>query len=102
MPSQTYRQVHAVVAQIPPGRVVTYGQIARYLGMPRGARTVGWAMRHCPNGVPWHRVVNSRGGISHRAHDSSSGLQRALLESEGLDVDPSGRVDLSRYSWDEI
>ena len=58
--------VYRFVRTIPRGRVVTYGQIAALLGAPRAARAVGMAMRHCPAGLPWHRVVNARGGISLR------------------------------------
>ena len=53
-----FRRVYALVRSVPRGRVVTYGQIARALGAPRAARTVGWAMRDCPADVPWQRVVN--------------------------------------------
>ena len=49
-----YQQVYDIVAQVPPGRVVSYGQIARMLGRPRAAREVGRAMRLCPEGLPWH------------------------------------------------
>lgn len=97
-----YAQVYAVVARVPCGRVVTYGQIARHLGKPGAARTVGWAMRHCPEGVPWHRVVNSRGEISARAHDLSTGVQSDLLAQEGVELDIKGRIDLARHGWDGI
>src|SRR5262249_30037455 len=63
-----HRAVYRLVEQIPRGQVATYGQIAALLGWPRAARAVGYAMRHCPANVPWHRVVNARGGISVRAN----------------------------------
>lgn len=94
---KTYRRIYGVVATVPRGYVVTYGQVAMALGMPRGARTVGWAMRHCPEGVPWHRVINSRGRIS--LPNPSGALQRALLEDEGIRF-VDGRVDLHTYQWD--
>jgi len=97
-----YQQVYEVVARVPVGWVVTYGQIARHLGKPGAARTVGWAMRHCPEGVPWHRVVNSRGEVSQRARDLSTGVQKDLLGEEGVELDTKGRIDLVRYGWDEI
>ena len=56
--------VYGLVAQIPRGRVVSYGQIARELGMPRGARQVGWAMRRCPEALQWQRVVKDNGEIA--------------------------------------
>lgn len=94
-----HERVYRVVARIPPGRVVTYGQIALHLGLPHGARTVGWAMRRCPADLAWYRVVNARGRISLRTGDS---LQRALLEAEGIIFDPTGKIDLDIYGWDGI
>jgi methylated-DNA-protein-cysteine methyltransferase related protein len=91
-------QVYALVRKVPRGRVVTYGQIARALGMPHGARVVGWAMRACQGNIPWHRVVNARGEISLRP---TSGFheQRALLKGEGVRFDRQGRIDLVKYGW---
>lgn len=97
-----FQRVYGVVAKVPPGRVVTYGQIARHLDMPHGARTVGWAMRQCPAHLPWHRVVNARGGISRRVHALYGSLQRDLLEEEGVVFRASGRIDLRVYGWDGI
>jgi len=91
-------EVHRLVRRIPHGRIATYGQIAASLGRPRAARAVGWAMRHCPRGVPWHRVVNAHGGISRRPDASSMLTQRLLLEQEGVRV-RRGRVSLTRYAW---
>jgi methylated-DNA-protein-cysteine methyltransferase-like protein len=93
--------VHGLVRRIPRGRIVTYGQIAASLGRPRAARAVGWAMKHCPAGVPWHRVVNARGGISRRPNAGSMLTQRLLLEQEGVPV-RRGRVSLARHGWREI
>ena len=92
------RAVHGLVRRIPRGRIVTYGQIAASLGRPRAARAVGWAMRHCPAGVPWHRVVNARGGISRRPNAGSMLTQRLLLEQEGVPV-RRGRASLARHEW---
>jgi methylated-DNA-protein-cysteine methyltransferase-like protein len=93
-----HRAVFRLVGQIPRGRVATYGQIAAILGWPRAARAVGYAMRHCPEGVPWHRVVNASGGISLRANVSGMLTQRLLLEQEGVAV-KRGRVRLDRHQW---
>jgi methylated-DNA-protein-cysteine methyltransferase-like protein len=90
--------VYRLVGEIPPGRVATYGQLAALLGWPRAARAVGHAMRHCPDDVPWHRVVNASGGISLRANVGSMVTQRVLLEQEGLRV-RGGRVRLDRHRW---
>lgn len=96
-----FSRVYAVVRRVPRGRVVTYGQIARALGMPHGARTVGWAMRACEGDVPWHRVVNARGEISVRP---TAGFheQRARLQAEGVRFDRLGKIDLDRYGWKRI
>ncbi len=93
-------RVYTIVAAIPPGRVLTYGDIARMLGRPRGGRLVGWAMRSCPEGLPWHRVVNSQGGLSVRARYPDGRLvQRVLLEEEGVTFDTEDRLDLAIYAW---
>jgi methylated-DNA-protein-cysteine methyltransferase-like protein len=93
-----HQAVFRMVRQIPRGRVMTYGQIAALLGAPRAARAVGYAMRHCPPGVPWQRVVNAQGGISLRANVDSMLTQRILLEQEGVTV-RGGRIPLARYRW---
>ena len=93
-----HRAVFRLVREIPRGQVATYGQVAAILGYPRAARAVGWAMRHCAPGVPWHRVVNASGGISLRANVGSMLTQRVLLEQEGVPV-RRGRVRLDRYRW---
>ena len=93
------REVYAVVRRIPPGRIATYGQVAGMLGRPRAARAVGGAMRRCPPGVPWHRVVNAQGRISRRARAAGMLTQRLLLEREGVAL-RRGRVDLARHGWD--
>jgi len=96
-----FARVYALVAAIPPGRVMTYGDIALYLGWPGGGRTVGWAMRQCSEGLPWHRVVNGRGALSTGARlPDGRPLQQALLEEEGVEFNPSGRLDLARYGWE--
>jgi len=78
--------------------VATYGQLATLLGRPRAARAVGQAMRKCPADLPWHRVVNARGGISVRARMSGMLTQRLRLQAEGLAL-RGGRVVLSRHRW---
>lgn len=92
--------MYRLVSRIPRGRVATYGQIAAFLGYPRAARAVGYAMKRCPqrSGVPWHRVLNARGGISLRTNVSGMVTQRILLEREGIPL-RRGRVDLTRYRW---
>ncbi|MEE9617532.1 MAG: MGMT family protein, partial [Anaerolineae bacterium] len=61
-----FERVYRLVRQVPPGKVTSYGALARMLGRPRAARTIGWALHSLPEGsdVPWHRVINSQGCIS--------------------------------------
>ena len=96
-----FAQVYEVVRRIPPGKVATYGQIARLLGKPRAARTVGWALHSIPEGsdVPWQRVINAKGTISLDARGPGGAIQRVLLEAEGIVFDEQGRVDLQAYAW---
>ncbi len=105
-----YRLVWEIVRQIPPGWVSTYGQIASIIPpLPEvdrrsqqrlAPRWVGQAMSACPPDVPWQRVINSRGMISLPPGSEAHDKQRALLQSEGVEFDPEGRVNLSRYGWD--
>jgi methylated-DNA-protein-cysteine methyltransferase-like protein len=90
--------VYALVTQIPRGQVATYGQLAALLGCPRAARAVGYAMKRCPAGVPWHRVLNARGAISLRGNVAGMLTQRVLLEQEGVPV-RGGRIRLGSHRW---
>jgi len=92
-----FQRVYEYLARVPAGRVVTYGQIAAALGNPRQARVVGWAMETCPEGLPWHRVVNASGGLS--TSPRYGNLQQKLLEDEGICVSAGGKVDLRVYGW---
>jgi methylated-DNA-protein-cysteine methyltransferase-like protein len=96
--SAFFTRVYVLVRRIPRGRITSYGAIARALGVPRGARTVGWALRACPDDVPWHRVVNAAGTISWRPTGGYV-LQRALLQREGVRFDRGGRIDFERFGW---
>jgi methylated-DNA-protein-cysteine methyltransferase related protein len=102
MANTFFEQVYRAVRRIPAGQVATYGQIARILGAPRAARTVGWALHDLPEGsdVPWQRVVNARGSISLESRGMGRAIQRALLEEEGVHFDPEGRIDLAVYGWE--
>jgi len=99
--TKTYDMIYAMVSRIPAGRVATYGQIARLIGRPRGARQVGYALAALDNNtrVPWHRVINAKGEISPRSGNEHDDYQRVLLEDEGIEFDAHGRIDLSRYLW---
>lgn len=97
----TFERIWRQVRLIPPGKVATYGQIARLCGLPRGARTVGYAMASCPSGhgVPCHRVVDREGGTKRAFDTFAPGTQRAMLEAEGVAFLPDGRVDLAACLW---
>jgi methylated-DNA-protein-cysteine methyltransferase related protein len=90
--------VYRLVKQIPRGRVLSYGALAKALQLPGGARSAGRAMAATPSGkgIPWHRVVGDRGKILIREPYAS--LQKKLLESEGVEVTES-RVDLNNHLW---
>jgi methylated-DNA-protein-cysteine methyltransferase-like protein len=93
-------EVFAIVRAIPRGSVMTYGQIAGCLGNRISPRAVGWMLHRCPDGVPWQRVVNASGGCStDRLPDIPAGLQRAMLEAEGVEFGANERIDLERFRW---
>ena len=90
-------EVYAVVAQIPAGKIVSYQQIARLIGMPDHARRVGRAMASAPAELPCHRVVNSAGRTA-----PGWPQQRELLEKEGVRFKANGCADVVRFMWEEI
>ncbi len=93
--------VFRIVRGIPTGRVMTYGQIAAVLGYTLSPKAVGWAMHTAPEDVPWQRVVNASGACStDRRGDLPPGLQRQLLEAEGVVFRLDGTLELARYRWE--
>ncbi|MFQ5407342.1 MAG: MGMT family protein [Anaerolineales bacterium] len=95
-----HARIQAVVRQIPPGRVATYGQVADIVG-GCSAQMVGFAMAALPGGsdAPWQRVINRQGKISPRGADRSGARQRALLEAEGVRFDADSIVDFAKFGW---
>lgn len=96
-------RVYEMVRQVPAGRVATYGQIARMIGEPRKARYVGFAMHASPGmagGVPCHRVVFKDGSLAPGFAFGGPGVQREMLEDEGIGFDAEGRVLMDDYLWE--
>ena len=93
-----HSRVFAVVCRVPFGQVTTYGDVATLLGSPRVARHVGFALAALSDpAVPWHRVINAQGRISHRGDLVRAENQRRRLEAEGVVFDAAGRVELRRF-----
>ena len=96
----TFEKIYEVVKNIPEGRVATYGQVALLAGNPRWARVVGYALHVNPEPgiIPCHRVVNREGKVAPGFAFGGEGVQRQLLESEGIVFETDGRIDLEKYS----
>ncbi|HLU23050.1 MAG TPA: MGMT family protein [Bacillaceae bacterium] len=92
------KEVISILKEIPQGKVVTYGQISKLAGNPRGARQVSRILHSMSekHSLPWHRVVNAKGEIV-IANPEIALQQKLLLESEGVELINDKRVDLSRY-----
>lgn len=97
-----HERIYSVVRRIPPGKVATYGQVARIAG-GCSALMVGFALASLTpyKDVPWQRVINARGHISPHGAGFGSAMQRALLEDEGIVFDAAGKVDFARFGWVE-
>ena len=93
-------RIWETICEIPKGSVANYGQIAEIAGIPRGARQVGYALRHLPDGhqVPWHRVLQSSGKIAFEKGSSSYKEQSKRLMMEDVAV-VAGKVDMNKYRW---
>lgn len=95
-------EVFDVVRRIPRGKVSTYGQIARLMGRPRSARYVGWALRGNtePVKTPCHRVVFKDGRLAEGYAFGGDGVQRALLQEEGVRFLDEDHVDMETCLWE--
>lgn len=98
-----FEKIYEVVAQIPKGKVATYGQVALIAGNPRWSRVVGYALHANPDPkrIPCHRVVDRFGSVSKAFAFGGENHQICLLQSEGVKV-VKGVVDLSVYQWDGL
>ena len=94
-------RVKTLIRSIPRGRVATYAQIAALAGNYRAARQVARVLHSSSekDALPWHRVINSRGGISLRRGRGFE-EQRRRLRNEDVAVHPSGRIDLNEFQWE--
>jgi len=98
--ANVYQRIYAVIREIPPGRVATYGQIAAIEGHAT-ARMVGYALASLSeDDVPWQRVINSAGRISERSGGGGTARQRLRLMTEGIQFNGRGRIDLDVFGWD--
>ena len=89
------------ILSVPEGKVTTYGTIALMAGLPRGGRLVGGILHHQTEkyNLPWKRVINREGFISTSCGEHQKSLQKALLESEGVEVSDDFVVDLQKFGW---
>lgn len=95
----SFRQrVEAIVAQIPVGRVMTYGQLAALCGNARSARIVGGIAHFGDPELPWQRVVNKSGGLA-SGYPGGRAAHKAHLEAEGVEVSEDYRVDVGSLLW---
>jgi len=95
-----YERVYRVAAKIPPGKVTTYGAIAKHLGIASGARMVGYALNNASKAqIPAHRVVNRRGELTGRAHFPDDTMRERLLQ-ENVTFIEEYRVDIDAHFWD--
>jgi len=98
-----FELVYQVVKLIPEGRITTYGAIAKYLGMARSARMVGWAMNNShklQTRIPAHRVVNRNGVLTGKFHFDSLLSMQELLEKEGIKIENDKILNFNNYFWD--
>ncbi len=99
----TYDDIYAIVRQIPKGQVATYGQVATLANLYGRARLVGYALYRVDmrlSDIPWHRVINAKGEISHSPlRHGTDYRQRSLLEQEGIKFNPEGKINLRDYLW---
>lgn len=100
-PRDYFEDVYQIVRQVPPGRVTTYGAIARYLSLRAGARMVGWAMvASHGHDVPAQRVVNRIGVLSGKHFFGGPTAMQELLEAEGVRVEDDRIVNFKQVLWD--
>lgn len=97
----TFEKIYEVVKQIPSGKLATYGQVAALAGNPHWSRVVGYALHvnPYPDEIPCFRVVNRNGETSGSFAFGGPDEQRRLLELDGIEFGPDGKIDLEKYIW---
>ena len=100
MPSDFTEKIIQIIKNIPKGKVLTYGFIAKLAGNPRAARQVSWTLHSSSKkyNLPWHRVINSKGIIAFKSIEDRN-YQKNLLEQEGITFSDEFSVDLKKYLW---
>ncbi|NVM35677.1 MAG: MGMT family protein [Candidatus Lokiarchaeota archaeon] len=100
MPSDFTEKIIQIIKNIPKGKVLTYGFIAKLAGNPRAARQVSWTLHSSSKkyNLPWHRVINSKGIIALKSIEDRE-YQKKLLEQEGIEFTDEFRADLKKYLW---
>ncbi|HSW79164.1 MAG TPA: MGMT family protein [Candidatus Saccharimonadales bacterium] len=92
-------RVFEIVAQIPKGKVMTYGQIAALCGAAWAAWEVGQIANHGPSDLPWQRVVNKQGGLARGWPNGGAAGHKAALEADGIAVSEDFKVDIGKLQW---
>ncbi len=100
--SNFFNKVYQVTRQIPFGKVTSYGAIANYLGTPKSARMVGWALNSSSldHTIPAHRVVNKKGILTGKHHFNGTNLMQQLLENEKINIENNTIIDFKNVFWD--
>ena len=96
-----FERVYKVVKEVPCGKVLTYGDVARAAGAPGCARQVGWAL-HCnpePGVIPCHRIIFADGSLTDGFAFGGKDIQKAMLCAEGVEVSDDYKVDLKKYRF---
>ncbi len=102
METTPQESIYQTLSQIPEGKVVTYGYLAKLAGLGNAARLVGTTLKKLPKNtkLPWHRVINAQGKISFPESYPGFERQKTLLMDEGVTFKKNGKIDLSVFLWE--
>ncbi|HSE28990.1 MAG TPA: methylated-DNA--[protein]-cysteine S-methyltransferase [Candidatus Saccharimonadales bacterium] len=92
------KKIYELVAKIPAGRLMTYGQVAALCGNPRAARQVGQVAHFGPVDLPWHRVVNREGKLA-SGWPGGIHIHRQLLEQENVVINDEYKANIKELLW---